>query len=55
MPPFFSDEEGPDFVPFLTHHAAAWRYRYQVIERASEVAAYAGYAINANGTSACRH
>jgi predicted GNAT family N-acyltransferase len=50
VPAFFSAEERPDFVAFLTSHAAAWHY--QVIERAGEVTACAGYAVSADGTTA---
>ncbi|MCC5067081.1 hypothetical protein ABQF04_11260 [Xanthomonas campestris pv. campestris] len=41
MPKFFNAEERPDFVWFLTHHAAAWHY--QVVERAGDVVGCAGY------------
>ncbi|MBO9740136.1 GNAT family N-acetyltransferase [Xanthomonas axonopodis pv. begoniae] len=50
VPAFFSAEERPDFVRFLTHHAAAWHY--QIIERAGEVIACAGYSISTDGTTA---
>ncbi len=50
VPAFFGAEERPDFVQFLTHHAAAWHY--QVIERAGEAIAGAGYSISADGTTA---
>ncbi|SON78321.1 conserved hypothetical protein [Xanthomonas phaseoli pv. phaseoli] len=50
VPAFFSAEERPNFVQFLTHHAAAWHY--QVIERAGEAIAGAGYSISADGTTA---
>ncbi|MEB1100775.1 GNAT family N-acetyltransferase [Xanthomonas campestris pv. campestris] len=50
MPKFFNAEERPDFVWFLTHHAAAWHY--QVVERGGDVVGCAGYAINADGTTA---
>ncbi|MFA4228566.1 GNAT family N-acetyltransferase [Xanthomonas perforans] len=50
LPAFFSAEERPDFVRFLTHHAAAWHYR--AIERAGEVIACAGYSISTDGTTA---
>ncbi|MCW2039309.1 GNAT family N-acetyltransferase [Xanthomonas campestris] len=50
VPKFFNAGERPDFVWFLTHHAAAWHY--QVVERAGDVVGCAGYAVNANGTTA---
>jgi ribosomal protein S18 acetylase RimI-like enzyme len=50
VPAFFSAEERPGFVRFLTHHAAAWHYR--VIERAGEVIACAGYSISTDSTTA---
>ncbi|MCC8620122.1 GNAT family N-acetyltransferase [Xanthomonas vesicatoria] len=50
VPAFFSAEERPDFVRFLTHHAAVWHY--QVIERAGEVIACAGYSSSTDGTTA---
>ncbi|MBN6150855.1 GNAT family N-acetyltransferase [Xanthomonas sp. AmX2] len=50
VPAFFNAEERPDFMQFLTHHAAVWHY--QVIERAREVVACAGYSISTDGTMA---
>ncbi|NHF68446.1 GNAT family N-acetyltransferase [Xanthomonas hortorum] len=50
VPAFFSAEERPEFVRFLTQHAAAWHYC--VIERACEVVACAGYSISTDGTTA---
>ncbi|UXA57886.1 hypothetical protein M0D47_03165 [Xanthomonas prunicola] len=50
VPAIVGNEELPDFVRFLTHHAAAWHY--QVIERAGEVIACAGKSINPYGTTA---
>ena len=50
VPTFFSAGERADFVRFLTHHAATWHY--QVIERAGQVVACAGYSISTNGTTA---
>ena len=50
VPTFFSAGERADFVHFLTHHAATWHY--QVIERAGQVVACAGYSISTNGTTA---
>ncbi|WP_369939899.1 GNAT family N-acetyltransferase [Xanthomonas medicagonis] len=50
VPAFFSAEERPDFMRFLTHHAAAWHYR--VIECAGEVIACGGYSISTDGTTA---
>ena len=50
VPTFFSAGERADFVRFLTHHAAVWHY--QVIERAGQVVACAGYSISTDGTTA---
>ncbi|MCE4282756.1 GNAT family N-acetyltransferase [Xanthomonas hortorum pv. vitians] len=50
VPAFFSAEERPEFVRFLTQHPATWHY--QVIERAGEVVACAGYSISTDGTTA---
>ncbi|WP_372382104.1 GNAT family N-acetyltransferase [Xanthomonas sp. NCPPB 1068] len=50
VPAFFSAEERPGFVRFLMHHAAAWHY--QVIGRAGEVIACAGYSISTDGKTA---
>ncbi|MCC5054006.1 GNAT family N-acetyltransferase [Xanthomonas campestris] len=50
VPKFFNAEERPDFVWFLTHQSAAWHY--QVVERAGDVVGCAGYAVNADGTTA---
>ncbi|WP_372173860.1 GNAT family N-acetyltransferase [Xanthomonas axonopodis] len=50
VPAFFGAEERPDFVRFLTHHAAAWHY--QVVERAGDVVGCAGYSVTADGTTA---
>ncbi len=50
VPAFFTSDEHPDFVGFLTSYAPAWNYK--VIERAGEVMACAGYAVSADGTTA---
>jgi len=43
VPAFFAAEERSAFVRFLTRHAAQWNY--QVLERAGQVVASAGYAL----------
>lgn len=50
VPAFFSAGERHDFMQFLKRHAAAGHY--QVIERAGEVIACAGYSISTDGTTA---
>ncbi|MEA5123472.1 GNAT family N-acetyltransferase [Xanthomonas hortorum pv. vitians] len=49
VPASLCAEERPEFVRFLTHHAAAWHYH--VIERAGELVACAGYSISTGGTT----
>ncbi|WP_115048271.1 GNAT family N-acetyltransferase [Xanthomonas arboricola] len=50
VPAFFSAGERVDFAGFLIQHAAAWHY--QLLERGNAIAGCAGYAVNADGSTA---